>query len=87
MNDQVAHHIQTLEDMLRACVIDFKGNWDNHLSFIEFSYNNSYHLSIPMAPFETLYGVGDGLLLGGLRLVSLHSLVPKLSMKLCRRCV
>ncbi|KAI3808106.1 hypothetical protein L1987_24049 [Smallanthus sonchifolius] len=42
--------------MLRACVIDFGGNWDSHLSLIEFSYNNSYHKSINMAPFEALYG-------------------------------
>ncbi|KAM0052023.1 putative nucleotidyltransferase, Ribonuclease H [Helianthus debilis subsp. tardiflorus] len=48
--------IQTLEDMLRACVIDFGGNWDSHLPLIEFSYNNSYHASIKMAPFEALYG-------------------------------
>ncbi|KAI3804484.1 hypothetical protein L1987_26058 [Smallanthus sonchifolius] len=47
--------IQTLEDMLRACVIDFKGNWDLHLPLVEFSYNNSYHTSIDMAPFEALY--------------------------------
>ncbi|MCQ7285346.1 hypothetical protein NP026_23605, partial [Salmonella enterica] len=48
--------IQTLEDMLRACVIDFGGNWDSHLPLIEFSYNNSYHSSIKAAPFEALYG-------------------------------
>ncbi|KAI3786474.1 hypothetical protein L1987_40179 [Smallanthus sonchifolius] len=48
--------IQTLEDMLRACVIDFGGSWDNHLTLIEFSYNNSYHTSIQCAPFEALYG-------------------------------
>ncbi|KAD4888293.1 hypothetical protein E3N88_20366 [Mikania micrantha] len=48
--------IQTLEDMLRCCVIDFGGNWDNYLPLIEFSYNNSYHSSIDMAPFEALYG-------------------------------
>ncbi|GJV39013.1 reverse transcriptase domain-containing protein [Tanacetum coccineum] len=48
--------IQTLEDMLRACVIDFGGNWDVHLSLVEFSYNNSYHSSIRCAPFEALYG-------------------------------
>ncbi|KAI3807107.1 hypothetical protein L1987_23029 [Smallanthus sonchifolius] len=42
--------------MLRACVIDFKGNWDLHLPLVEFSYNNSYHTSIDMAPFEALYG-------------------------------
>ncbi|KAD6454147.1 hypothetical protein E3N88_08853 [Mikania micrantha] len=42
--------------MLRACVIDFGGNWDSHLPLVEFSYNNSYHASIGMAPFEALYG-------------------------------
>ena len=42
--------------MLRACVIDFKGSWDDHLSLIEFAYKNSYHSSIQMAPYEALYG-------------------------------
>ncbi|GKC05984.1 putative reverse transcriptase domain-containing protein [Tanacetum coccineum] len=48
--------IQTLEDMLRACVIDFGNGWDKHLPLVEFSYNNSYHTSIKAAPFEALYG-------------------------------
>ncbi|GKG54412.1 putative reverse transcriptase domain-containing protein, partial [Tanacetum coccineum] len=48
--------IQTLEDMLRAYVIDFGGNWDVHLPLAEFSYSNSYHSSIQYAPFEALYG-------------------------------
>ncbi|MCO6516738.1 MAG: DDE-type integrase/transposase/recombinase, partial [Snodgrassella sp.] len=48
--------IQTLEDMLRACVIDFGNGWDIHLPLVEFSYNNSYHASIKAAPFEALYG-------------------------------
>ncbi|GKE90916.1 reverse transcriptase domain-containing protein [Tanacetum coccineum] len=48
--------IQTLEDMLRACVIDFGKGWDKHLPLIEFLYNNSYHASIKAAPFEALYG-------------------------------
>ncbi|GKE01961.1 putative reverse transcriptase domain-containing protein [Tanacetum coccineum] len=48
--------IQTLEDMLRACVIDFGKGWINHLPLVEFSYNNSYHASIKAAPFEALYG-------------------------------
>ncbi|GJU98756.1 putative reverse transcriptase domain-containing protein [Tanacetum coccineum] len=48
--------IQTLEDMLRACVMDFGGSWDTHLPLIEFSYNNSYHKSIKCSPFEALYG-------------------------------
>ncbi|GJU07081.1 putative reverse transcriptase domain-containing protein [Tanacetum coccineum] len=47
--------IQTLEDMLRACVIDFRNGWDNHLPLVEFLYNNSYHTSIKAAPFEALY--------------------------------
>ncbi|GKA69941.1 putative reverse transcriptase domain-containing protein [Tanacetum coccineum] len=48
--------IQTLEDMLRACVIDFGGSWNIHLPLAKFSYNNSYHSSIRCAPFEALYG-------------------------------
>nr|GEY36270.1 putative reverse transcriptase domain-containing protein [Tanacetum cinerariifolium] len=47
--------IQTLEDMLRACVINFGGSWDTPLSLVEFCYNNSYHKSIKCAPFEALY--------------------------------
>lgn len=43
--------------MLITCVIDFKGDWDNHLPIIEFAYNNSYHSSIVMAPLEELYGI------------------------------
>ncbi|GJV86967.1 putative reverse transcriptase domain-containing protein [Tanacetum coccineum] len=48
--------IQTLEDMLRACVLDFRGSWDVHLPLVEFSYNNKYHSSVRCAPFEALYG-------------------------------
>ncbi|GJX03906.1 putative reverse transcriptase domain-containing protein [Tanacetum coccineum] len=48
--------IQTLKDMLRACVIDFVNGWVKHLPLVEFSYNNSYHASIKAAPFEALYG-------------------------------
>ena len=47
-----------LKDMLRGCVIDFGGHWDKFLPLCEFSYNNSYHSSIDMAPFEALYGRG-----------------------------
>nr|GEY93227.1 putative reverse transcriptase domain-containing protein [Tanacetum cinerariifolium] len=61
--------------MLRACAMDFGGNWDTHLPLVEFSCNNSYHSSIKCAPFEALYGrrcrtpiawteVGEGKLLG-----------------------
>ncbi|GJT52985.1 putative reverse transcriptase domain-containing protein [Tanacetum coccineum] len=48
--------IQTLENMLRACVLNFGKGWDKHLSLVKFSYNNSYHTSIKAAPFEALYG-------------------------------
>ncbi|GKB06136.1 putative reverse transcriptase domain-containing protein [Tanacetum coccineum] len=48
--------IQTLEDMLCACVIDFGNGWVKHLPLVKFSYNNSYHASIKVAPFEPLYG-------------------------------
>nr|GEU91609.1 reverse transcriptase domain-containing protein [Tanacetum cinerariifolium] len=48
--------IQTLEDMLRACAIDFGKGWEKHLPLIEFSYNNSYHASIKADPFKALYG-------------------------------
>ncbi|GJW95110.1 putative reverse transcriptase domain-containing protein [Tanacetum coccineum] len=47
---------EALEDMPRACVMDFGKGWDRHLPLIEFSYNNSYHTSIKVAPFEALYG-------------------------------
>ncbi|GKD67075.1 putative reverse transcriptase domain-containing protein [Tanacetum coccineum] len=50
------HGVPTLEDMLRACVLDFGKSWDRHLSLIEFLYNNSYHTSIKVAPFEASYG-------------------------------
>lgn len=67
--------IQTLEDMLRTCMLDFGGTWEDHLHLIEFSYNNSYQASIEMSPFEALYGrrcrtpiswddVGDRVILG-----------------------
>ena len=48
--------IQVLEDMLRACVLDHKGSWEEHLPLVEFAYNNSYQSSIQMAPYEALYG-------------------------------
>jgi len=67
--------IRTLQDLLHACVIDFHVSWDEHLSLVEFSYNNSYQSSIGMTPFKALYGqlcqlplcwseVGDRALLG-----------------------
>ncbi|GKA51955.1 putative reverse transcriptase domain-containing protein [Tanacetum coccineum] len=60
ISDQDSHFtertIQTVEDMLHACVIDFGSSWDQHLPLVEFSYNNSYHTSIKAVPYEALYG-------------------------------
>nr|GEU32560.1 reverse transcriptase domain-containing protein [Tanacetum cinerariifolium] len=55
-DDQSERKIQTLEDMLRACVIDFGSSWDRHLPLVKFSYNNSYHARIKAVSFEALYG-------------------------------
>ncbi|GJV83336.1 putative reverse transcriptase domain-containing protein [Tanacetum coccineum] len=80
--------IQTLEDMLRACIIDFRKGWEGHLPLVEFSYNNSYHASIKAAPFEALYGrkcrsvcwakVGDVQLIG---LEIIHETTEKIILK------
>nr|GEU63258.1 putative reverse transcriptase domain-containing protein [Tanacetum cinerariifolium] len=56
IDGQSKRTIQTLENMLRACVLDFGKGWDKHLPLVEFSYNNSYHTSIKSALFEALYG-------------------------------
>ncbi|WP_222185195.1 transposase family protein, partial [Geminicoccus harenae] len=48
--------IQILEDMLRACILDFGKSWDEYVKLAEFAYNNSYQATIGMAPFEALYG-------------------------------
>ncbi|GKE54524.1 putative reverse transcriptase domain-containing protein [Tanacetum coccineum] len=55
-DSQSERTIQTLKDMLRACVVDFGKGWVKHLPLAEFSYNNSYHTSIKAAPYEALYG-------------------------------
>jgi hypothetical protein len=47
---------QILEDMLRACVLDFLGSWEDHLPLVEFAYNNSHQATMGMAPYEALYG-------------------------------
>ena len=47
--------IQTLEDLLRACAMEFGGNWEDHLPLMEFTYNNSYQAAIRMASYEALY--------------------------------
>ena len=64
--------IQTLEDMLRAYVLDFEGSWDQHLSLIKFAYNNSYQSTIQMAPYEALYGRKCRSPLGGSKWVIVH---------------
>ncbi|KAL0555988.1 hypothetical protein IC582_004491 [Cucumis melo] len=56
IDGQSERTIQTLEDMLRACVLKLKGSWDTHLPRMGFAYNNSYQFSIGMAPYEALYG-------------------------------
>ena len=48
--------IQTLEDMLRLCALDFQGSWEDYLPLAEIAYNNSFHSSISMSPYEALYG-------------------------------
>ena len=53
---QLERTIQVLENMLRACVLDHKDSWEEHLPLVEFTYNNSYQASIQMAPYEALYG-------------------------------
>nr|GEZ82958.1 hypothetical protein [Tanacetum cinerariifolium] len=65
-DSQSERTIQTLEDMLRACAIDFGKGWVNHLPLVDFSYNNSYHATIKAAPFEALYWteVGEAQILG-----------------------
>ena len=47
--------IQTLEDMSRACLLDYVGSWDHNLALVEFAYNNNCQTSISMAPYEALY--------------------------------
>nr|GEV31879.1 putative reverse transcriptase domain, aspartic peptidase domain protein [Tanacetum cinerariifolium] len=53
---QTKQTIQTLEDMLRSCALEWTGNWDEYLCLVEFAYNNSWHASIKAAPYELLYG-------------------------------
>nr|GFA17288.1 reverse transcriptase [Tanacetum cinerariifolium] len=53
---QTERTIQTLEDMLRSCALEWTGNWDDYICLVEFAYNNSWHASIKCVPFEMLYG-------------------------------
>nr|GFA86174.1 putative reverse transcriptase domain-containing protein [Tanacetum cinerariifolium] len=88
IDGQSERTIQTLEDMLRACAIDFGKGWVNHLPLVEFSYNNSYHATIKAAPFEALYGrkcrslvcwteVGEAQILGVVRFGKRGKLIPR----------
>ncbi|WMV49423.1 hypothetical protein MTR67_042808 [Solanum verrucosum] len=56
IDGQSERTIQTLEDMLRSCVLDFGGSWDKYLPLTEFAYNNSFQANTQMAPYEALYG-------------------------------
>jgi len=53
---QLERVIQVLKDLLRACVLEFGGNWEEHMSLVEFTYNNSHQATIGMATYEALYG-------------------------------
>ena len=55
-DDQSERTIQVLEHMLRACILDLKGGWEEHFPLVEFAYNKSYQASKHMAPYEALYG-------------------------------
>jgi hypothetical protein len=44
------------KDLLRSCVLEFGGNWEDRLPLVEFTYNNSHQTTIGMAPYEALYG-------------------------------
>ncbi|WMV42390.1 hypothetical protein MTR67_035775, partial [Solanum verrucosum] len=88
MDGQTERTIPIVEDMLRACVINFKGSWDDELLLIEFAYNNNFHSSIEMDPYEALYGrrcmspigwfeVGETALIGP---VSVHEAMEKVQL-------
>nr|GEW39393.1 putative reverse transcriptase domain-containing protein [Tanacetum cinerariifolium] len=74
-DSQSERTIQTLKDMIRACVIDFESSWDRNLPLFEFLYNNSYHESIKAAPFKALYGRKCRSSSAGVRLEITNSLV------------
>ncbi|KAL0559098.1 hypothetical protein IC582_003688 [Cucumis melo] len=91
---------QVLEDMLRACALEFPGSWDSHLHLMEFAYNNSYQATIGMAPFEALYGkccrspvcwgeVGEQRLMGPELVQSTNEAIQKIRSRMhtaqCRR--
>ena len=71
--------------MLREYVIDFKGNWDDHLPLIEFAFNKSYHSSIGMAPFEALYGRRCRSLIGWFEVSEIGLIGPELDLEPLRK--
>ncbi|KAI3813823.1 hypothetical protein L1987_18558 [Smallanthus sonchifolius] len=82
---QTERTIQTLEDMLRACVIDFGNTWESHLPLVEFSYNNSNHTSIQAAPLRHCTDINADLLSVGPKLGIASLQVPSSYSKLLRR--
>lgn len=67
-NGQTEMTIQTLEDMLRACVMDLGGSWEPYLRLVEFAYSNSFQAIIGMSPYEAFYGRRCRSLFIGMRL-------------------
>ena len=55
-DEQFERILQTLEDMLRSCVLQFKGHWNKYLALAEFTYNNNYHSSIEMSLIRAIVG-------------------------------
>jgi hypothetical protein len=87
-----------LEDLLRACVLTYGSVWEKSLSYVKFSYNNSYQASLKMAPFEALYGrkcrtllmwseVGERTIFGPSTIVKAEENVAKIkeNMKIAQR--
>ncbi|KAL4021022.1 hypothetical protein IC575_019811 [Cucumis melo] len=90
---QTEHLNQVLEDMLRACALEFPGSWGSHLHLMEFSYNNSFQATIGMTPFEALYEkccrssvcfdeVGDQRLMGPKLVQSTNEAIQKIRLRM-----
>ena len=82
---QVERTIKNLEDIIRSCIIDFKGSWDKHLPLVDIAYNNSFHSSFSMAPYEDLYGRRCKSPIGLFEVGSHHFLVLSLFIRLWKR--
>ncbi|XP_017976448.1 PREDICTED: uncharacterized protein LOC108661964 [Theobroma cacao] len=79
MDGQSERTIQTLQDMLRASVIDFTGSWDRHLPLVEFAYNNSFQYSIGMAPYKLCMGESVELHFAGMKFAKREKLNSRYS--------